>query len=278
VCLWLPCKKMLDLPQINVAMRYFIQISYHGADFKGWQVQPGQVTVQGELSAALSVLLSEDIGVIGCGRTDTGVHASYFIAHFDSSLLLDCKYMVHKLNRFMRLRLAVQDIWPVPEGANSRFDAVSRTYKYYISTQKSPFFTDTSYYFGHKLDFCAMQRACGVLFLYSDFTSFSRLHSGSKTNICRITEANWEQNKDYAVFTISANRFLRNMVRAIVGTMLQIGQGKIGESQLRRIIESKDRSLAGASAPGHGLFLVNVAYPAALTSCGGTAGACLVSA
>ena len=242
-------------------MRYFMQLSYHGADFHGWQIQPNAVSVQGELDKAVSVLLGREVHVLGCGRTDTGVHARYFVAQFDTDAVFDPLQLVYKLNRMVQLRVAVQRIWPVSEEANVRFDALSRTYKYYISQEKDPFATETSYFWSLPLDVAEMNRAAAAMFDYIDFTSFSKLHTDTKTNNCTIMHAQWAYEGSQLVFTVRANRFLRNMVRAIVGTLLEVGKGKMTVDGFRTVIESQNRSLAGTSAPAHGLFLVDVEYP-----------------
>lgn len=242
-------------------MRYFMQLSYHGADFHGWQVQPNAVSVQGELDKAISTLIGEQVHVLGCGRTDTGVHARYFVAQFDTDSVFDPQQLVYKLNRMVQLRLAVQKIWPVSDAANVRFDALSRTYKYCISQEKDPFGTDISYFWSLPLDVAEMNRAASVMFEYIDFTSFSKLHTDTKTNNCIIMHAQWTAEGSQLVFTVRANRFLRNMVRAIVGTLLEVGKGRMTVEGFRAVIESQNRSLAGTSAPAHGLFLVDVEYP-----------------
>ncbi len=242
-------------------MRYFMQLSYHGADFHGWQIQPNAISVQGELGKAISVLLGQDTYVLGCGRTDTGVHASYFVAQFDTDVTFDPAHIIFKLNRMMHIRLAIQAIWQVAQESNVRFDALSRTYKYYISTAKDPFRSDLSYYYTIPLDITLMNKAANMLFEFIDFTSFSKVHTDVKTNNCTIMQAKWEQSGSELVFTIQANRFLRNMVRAIVGTLMEVGRGRMSLDKFRSVIESQNRSLAGTSAPAHGLFLVDVEYP-----------------
>ena len=207
-------------------------------------------------------MLRRETPVVGAGRTDAGVHARLMVAHFDSPEQIDdLEQLVFKLNRILPKDIAINRIVAVVPEAHARFDAVSRTYKYYISTQKDPFNFDFAYQSPGLLDFDAMNRACHVLFEYTDFTSFSKLHTDAKTNLCLIKEAGWELENGLWVFTISANRFLRNMVRAIVGTMLEIGRGKLTPDGLRKVIEAKDRGRAGMSVPGHALFLVDVTYP-----------------
>lgn len=242
--------------------RYFIELAYNGSQYHGWQIQPGASTIQETLRQALSTLLRKNTEVVGAGRTDTGVHASYFVAHFDSeSPLEDLDQLVYKLNRLTGKDIVIYKIYPVPPEAHARFSALSRTYKYFIDKQKNPF----TYGFAWKVfplpDIQRMNEACQILFEYTDFTSFSKLHTDVKTNNCTILAAHWEDTGNQLVFTIKANRFLRNMVRAIVGTMLEIGQGKLTTNGLRRIIESKDRCNAGTSVPGHALFLCDIGYP-----------------
>ena len=237
-------------------------MAYNGSKYHGWQIQPGAPTVQEELNRALSTLLREEIQVVGAGRTDTGVHASFYIAHFDSSQVLsDLEKIVYKLNRLTGKEIAISALYPVEQDVHARFSALSRTYKYYIDKQKNPF----TYPFAWKVfpipDIQRMNEACKVLFEYTDFTSFSKLHTDVKTNNCTIFEAKWEDQDEQLVFTIKANRFLRNMVRAIVGTLVDIGQGKIDIAGLRKIIASRNRCNAGTSVPGHALFLCGIEYP-----------------
>lgn len=244
-------------------MRYFIQLSYLGTNYCGWQIQPNGTTVQEVLNKAFSTVLQEKIEITGAGRTDTGVHASYFIAHFDSvnqNLHTEPK-MLLKLNGFLPIDIAVQKIYPVKADAHSRFDAIDRTYNYCIHQQKDPFLVDISWYLPYKLDINRMNEACELLLKFTDFTSFSKLHTDVKTNNCKIFFAQWVQVDYKLMFTIKADRFLRNMVRAIVGTMIEIGKGKIDLEEFVLIIESKNRSEAGMSVPSHGLFLAGIRYP-----------------
>lgn len=242
--------------------RYFIELAYNGSRYHGWQIQPGAPTVQEELNCALSTLLRQEISVVGAGRTDTGVHASFFIAHFDmEDKLPDPAQIIYKLNRLLSKDIAIYDLYPVPADMHARFSAVSRTYKYYIDKRKDPFTNAYAWRIFPLPDISLMNEACKILFEYSDFTSFSKLHTDTKTNNCCIMEATWEDTGQQLVFTIRADRFLRNMVRAIVGTMLEIGQGKLSCEELRGIIESKNRCSAGTSVPGHALFLCAVEYP-----------------
>lgn len=242
--------------------RYFLQISYKGTDYCGWQIQPNAVSVQEVVEKALSTLLRENINVVGAGRTDAGVHASFFMLHFDTENTgINTENFVYKLNSFLPADIAVQRIRRVKDDAHARFSAVSRTYNYYITTEKNPFNTETVYRCKQKPDIKKMNEAAKILFEYIDFTSFSRLHTDVKTNNCKISHAEWTEEEDRCVFTIKADRFLRNMVRAIVGTLLEIGNGKLSADDFRCIIEQKNRQFAGTSAPAHGLFLVDVEYP-----------------
>ena len=242
--------------------RYFIELAYKGTNFHGWQVQPNAVSVQQCLEKALSVITRETIALTGAGRTDTGVHARYFIAHFDSTQLnLDHPDFVYKLNSFLNKDIAVFSISKVHPEAHARFDAVSRTYQYYLNLRKDPFSTETSWHFFRQPDLVKMNEASRILFEYTDFTSFSKLHTEVKTNNCKIYCAVWTQIGSNIVFTVKADRFLRNMVRALVGTILEVGIGKIDLQQFRTIIELKDRGEAGLSVPAHGLFLTDIEYP-----------------
>jgi tRNA pseudouridine38-40 synthase len=243
--------------------RYFIFISYKGTSYHGWQIQPNSITVQKLLDEALSTILSEKIATTGAGRTDTGVHASVFCAHFDtvSTDLTSKKNLIYRLNRYLPKDISVSAITRVNPEAHARFSAVSRTYRYNIARAKNPFWVDSSWFIHGKIDINAMNEACGMLLNYTDFTSFSRLHSETKTNLCRIFYAVWEESEDRLVFTIKADRFLRNMVRAIVGTMTEIGTGKLSLKEFEDIIVAKDRCRAGKSAPAKGLFLIDIEYP-----------------
>ena len=241
--------------------RYFLQLSYKGTNYHGWQVQPNAISVQEVLEKSLSTMLREEIAVVGAGRTDTGVHASSFILHFDSKNENIPENFVYKLNSFLSADIAVRKIWKVNLETHARFSALSRTYKYYISTEKNPFQTETSYKYLKPLDIDVMNQAAKVLFDYEDFTSFSRLHTDVKTNNCKIYQAEWKQENNQLIFTIKADRFLRNMVRAIVGTLLEVGCGKLSIDEFKKIIELKNRGAAGASAPAQGLFLVDIEYP-----------------
>lgn len=242
--------------------RYFIYLAYNGKNYCGWQIQPNGMTVQQRIEEALSTILRVKTSIVGAGRTDAGVHARLMVAHFDAEEpIANLSLLTDKLNRLLPPDIALYKIVPVIPEAHARFDATYRTYKYYLTLEKDPFRFDQTYrYFGN-LDFERMNEACKVLFEYIDFTSFSKLHTDVKTNNCRIMHAEWSQEGDCWVFTIQADRFLRNMVRAIVGTLLDVGRGKMDMAGLRRVIEAKDRCSAGISVPGHALFLVDVGYP-----------------
>ena len=243
--------------------RYFIFLSYNGTRYHGWQVQPNSVTVQQILDEALSTILNEKICTVGAGRTDTGVHAKYFCAHFDSDndVISSDNNLVFRMNRYLPEDISIMSVKKVVPDANARYNALSRTYNYYISKVKDPFRNSFSWFLYGKLDISSMNKAADLLLNYTDFTSFSRLHSGSKTNICRIYYAKWEENDEELVLTIKADRFLRNMVRSVVGTMTDIGFGKTDLEKFEEIIRAKDRCKAGMSAPAKGLFLSGIEYP-----------------
>lgn len=242
-------------------MRYFITFSYDGTAYHGWQIQPHSVTVQEELQKALSTLMRKPMEVVGAGRTDTGVHARKMIAHFDHDEVLDCSQLVYKLNKLLPRDIAVQHVEPVADDMHARFSAKSRTYHYYVHLDKNPFLRSYSWQVYGNPDFELMNRAVRVLMEYKDFTSFSKVNTDTKTNDCTITEARWDRvGEDQWRFTVTANRFLRNMVRAIVGTLMEVGRGRMTIEQLRSVIEAKDRCRAGDSVPGNALFLVEVRY------------------
>ena len=243
--------------------RYFIFLSFRGTAYNGWQMQPGRHTVQGVLTKALSTVLSSQITVTGAGRTDTGVHASFFCAHFDSPRndLESDGQLLYNLNGILPDDIAVNRIRKVKPDANARFDAVSRTYQYTVTRKKDPFCSDTAWMLYWQLDVVKMNEAAAILLKHNDFTSFSRLHGGNKTNICRVTHARWHDEGDRLIFTITADRFLRNMVRAVVGTLIPAGRGKLTLNDFEAILSGKNRGLAGQSAPAHGLSLTAIEYP-----------------
>ena len=243
-------------------MRYFIYLEFDGTAYSGWQMQPHSPSVQQTLEESLYLFLREKVSVTGAGRTDAGVHATQMVAHFDLESPQDCVWMKNKLNGILPSDIAVQNIVPVKPDAHARFDAVSRTYKYYVTLEKSVFHKGYSWYLVNEPDFGLMNRAAEILLSTVDFTSFSKLHTDTKTNNCHVTEAVWEQlSDDRWVFTITADRFLRNMVRAIVGTLMEVGRNRMTVDEFRAVIQKKDRCQAGDSAPAQGLFLHSIKYP-----------------
>ncbi len=243
-------------------MRYFIELAYNGKNYHGWQIQPNAISVQEVLNDCISKVVREKVNVVGCGRTDTGVHASYFVAHFDcENDSIDSAQFCYKLNRFIPKDIAIYSLIKVESETHSRFSAVSRTYEYHVVEKKNPFLQEFAYQAPVALDFDLMNSAARVLFDYSDFTSFSKLHTDVKTNNCKVVYAKWEFVNGKWVFTIKADRFLRNMVRAIVGTLLEVGRGKMSIDEFRSVIEKQDRGVAGTSVPAHALYLVDVGYP-----------------
>ena len=242
--------------------RYFIFFSYDGAAYHGWQVQPNAITVQQVLEEALATILRVPVPVVGAGRTDTGVNAECMVAHTNLPAGVDTAQLVYKLNRILPPDIAVSGIRRVRDDAHARFDAVSRRYRYRVVTAKSPFTRRYALRVMPGIDFEAMNRAAELLYEYTDFTSFSKLHTDVKTNNCKVTYAAWcNVGADEWVFEIEADRFLRNMVRAIVGTLLLVGRGKMTIDGFRDVIENKARGEAGDSAMGEALFLVDVKYP-----------------
>lgn len=242
--------------------RYFIYFSYDGAAYHGWQVQPNAITVQQVLEEALATLVRQPVPLVGAGRTDAGVNAACMVAHGDFPCEADCAQLVYKLNKILPPDIAVSDVRRVKDDAHARFDALSRRYNYRVVTAKSPFARRYACRVLPGVDFEAMNRAAEILYEYTDFTSFSKLHTDVKTNNCKVTLARWRQVGDNEwVFEIEADRFLRNMVRAIVGTLLLVGRGKLTLDGFRAVIENKARGEAGDSAMGEALFLVDVKYP-----------------
>ncbi len=247
-------------------MRFFIELSYLGSAYNGWQRQRNAPSVQQALEDALSVLLRRPVETTGAGRTDTGVHASYYVAHFDSDAadgitMPDPDDFCYHLNAILPKDIACHRIMGVAADAHARFDAVRREYKYYIEQRKNPFTVHTAWQYFVPLDIEAMNEAAALLLKYNDFTTFSKLHSNNATNICSVFVSNWERQGDMLIYTISANRFLRNMVRSTVGTLVDVGRGKITVDRFRDILESRDRSQASGSAPAQGLFLTSIIYP-----------------
>ncbi len=241
-------------------MRYFIKLAYNGTHYHGWQYQPNASSVQETMNKALSVLLHTTINLMGAGRTDTGVHAKEMFAHFDFEPSFDIPNLIHKLNSYLPKDIVVYTIIPVHPEAHCRFDALKRTYEYHIHSLKDPFLHDLSWYFHQQLDLDLMNEAAKLLFKHTDFQCFSKVNTDVNTFDCTIFEANWKQENNCLVFTISANRFLRNMVRAIVGTLVNVGLHKITLVDFNAIIESKSRDKAGFSVPAHGLYLTEIEY------------------
>lgn len=249
-------------------MRYFITLSFDGARYHGWQIQPNGPSIQEKLQWALSTLLREDIQMTGAGRTDAGVHARMMVAHFDFSgewegqrQMLDCIQLAYKLNRLLPQDIAVQKVEPVSNDMHARFSAIARTYHYYIHTVKDPFLRTTSCELHYPLDFDKMNEAAALLLTYDDFGAFCKAHADVKTTLCKVTVAQWHQTSPTSwYFEITANRFLRNMVRAVVGTLVDVGRGRLSIDDFRKVVEGKRRTEAGESMPAHALFLEDVQY------------------
>ena len=242
-------------------MRYFVELQYDGSAYCGWQRQPNQPSVQQCIEQALSTLLRCPTEIVGAGRTDTGVNASYYVAHFDTEdRIANIEQLVYKLNKILPTDIAILGIEQVADDAHARFDAVEREYTYVITTSKSPFMRHTSWYYNVPLNIDRMNEAAAALLEYEDFTSFAKLGSNNTTNLCQIYEALWWREGTTLRFRIRANRFLRNMVRAIVGTLIDVGRGRYTVEEFREIIESRDLSRCSTGAPAQGLFLSNVKY------------------
>jgi len=248
-------------------MRYFIYLAYNGKNYCGWQNQKNAVSVQSVIENRLTILLKEEIKVVGCGRTDTGVHAKSYVAHFDAANLSSFEKadFIYKINSFLPFDIVIFDYKEVEKNASSRFDALKRTYEYHISGIKDPFKNDLCHFVSaarfKQIDVDLFNKACQLLLKYDDFTSFSKVGTQTKTNICKIVHAQGVKENNYFVFSISADRFLRNMVRAITGTLLDVAYKKITLHQFCSIIESKNRSNAGESMPAQGLYLTEIIYP-----------------
>ena len=241
--------------------RYFIHLAYNGTNYCGWQIQPHDPSVQETLERCMSLKLGQSVSLTGCGRTDTGVHARNYYAHFDyEGVIEDPMDLAYRLNVFLPPDIVVFRIWEVAPEKHARFDATARTYHYQLTRQKNPFHQNDAYYLYGDLDVNKMQEAADMLLEYTDFTSFSKVHTQVKTNNCKIMEARWFEQDGLLVFHIKADRFLRNMVRAIVGTLLEVGKGKMSLEDFRFVIERKDRCSAGESVPAHALFLEAVDY------------------
>lgn len=261
-------------------MRYFLRLAYNGSNYHGWQRQPNSQSVQQTIEDSLSVILGKKIDITGAGRTDAGVHAKEMYAHFDYEEIIEGKRFLRSVNSLIGKDISIYDLIEVPDDAHARFDAVSRTYKYFISSGKNPFLEKLVMDSGRLYDIELMNKAAEKLLRIDDFTSFAKLHSDTKTNICRVSEAGWEIidsstlsptsrfSKDLSpgffngiVFTITADRFLRNMVRAIVGTLLEVGAGKLSVNGFDEVIQRKDRCAAGTSVSPFGLYLWKINYP-----------------
>lgn len=241
-------------------MRFFIKFQYNGTHYHGWQSQPNASSVQETLTKALSTVLNQEITLMGAGRTDSGVHARMMYAHFDTQQSIEVETVIHKINSFLPQDIAAVDIIQVHDDAHARFDASRRTYQYHINTKKDPFLENQSWYCRHDLDIKLMNQAAGLLLDHTDFQCFSKVNTDVNTFNCKIIQAQWEQAQSSLIFTISADRFLRNMVRAIVGTLINVGLNKINLNEFQAILDSKDRSQAGFSVPAHGLYLTDIKY------------------
>ena len=242
-------------------MRYFITLAYDGTNFHGWQIQPNGNSVQEELQKALTTLLRQPTPVVGAGRTDAGVHARKMVAHFDSDVAIDCQQLAYRLNRMVPRSMAVYDVREVGDDMHARFSATKRTYHYYVHTRKDPFLRHYSCELHFDLDFERMNKAAAILMEYSDFGAFCKSHSDVKTTICRVMAAEWHQTSNTEwYFEISADRFLRNMVRAVVGTLVDVGRGRLTLDEFRNVIEGRKRTAAGESMPANALFLEEVEY------------------
>lgn len=243
-------------------MRFFIHLAYKGTNYHGWQIQPNAPTIQEILQTKMSLLFKEEIKLTGCGRTDAGVHARNFYAHFDATLKNnDLDSRIYQLNSILPNDIKVLGLHKMHKEAHARFDAVSRTYKYYISLEKEIFLTDYTWKHSFTPNLELLNNASQKLFNYTDFTSFSKLHTDVKTNNCKIIDVYWERKNDLLIFTIEADRFLRNMVRAVVGTLIDVGKQKLSINGFCEVIEKKERASAGFSVPAAGLFLEKIKYP-----------------
>lgn len=241
-------------------LRYFLEFSYNGTAYHGWQNQPNALSVQAVIEKALSMLLNHAIAITGAGRTDAGVHAKQMFAHFDTAMVLDTSDLVYKLNSFLPKDIAIHTLFRVKPEAHSRFSAISRTYLYRVALKKNVFNVNAAYYVKQPLDIASMKLASKILLEYKDFQCFSKSNTNVKTYYCTVLQAEWFVKDNEIEFVIKANRFLRNMVRAVVGTMIEIGLGKLSVEDLHTIIQSKKRSEAGFSVPAHGLYLTKIEY------------------
>jgi tRNA pseudouridine38-40 synthase len=242
-------------------LRYFVEFSYFGAHYHGWQKQPNAITVQEVLEDAFSKILREEVSLMGAGRTDTGVHAKQMYAHFNFAEIDAIEQLIYRLNSLLPKDIAVKSIFKTTDDAHARFHATTRTYEYWLVQNKNPFYINHAHYIKHSLDIEKMNEAATIIMSFDDYECFSKVHTDVHTFLCDITYAKWEVKNDVLVFTITADRFLRNMVRAIVGTLLDVGLGKTDIEIVKAIIKSKDRAKAGVSVPAKGLYLTQVLYP-----------------
>lgn len=249
------------MPDFLRPVRYFLRIAFNGTPFHGWQIQQNADSVQAHINYALGTLLRSEVVTIGCGRTDTGVHASRFYLHFETEKEIESSPFLHQLNSILPPAIAAYAIFKVGETDHARFSATQRTYHYHIYQQKNPFIGDQAWFYPHPLNLEKMNSLAPHLKSHTDFSCFSKSNTQTFTNNCKIFDAEWTKTETGLVFRITADRFLRNMVRAIVGTCIDAGTGKLSESDFQKILESKNRSEAGASVPAHGLFLTDIKYP-----------------
>ncbi|MFT5941820.1 MAG: tRNA pseudouridine38-40 synthase [Sediminicola sp.] len=254
-------KVSLSTQKYSIRLRYFVAFSYFGKSYHGWQKQPNALTVQQVMEESFSILLRQPVELMGAGRTDAGVHAKQMYAHFEVDGLEDREDLCYRMNAFLPDDIAIGGIFEVPNEAHARFDALERTYEYWVVQEKSPFLMDSAHYIKFKLDLDKMNEAASLLMNYTDFECFSKSNTDVKTYLCKLKQAEWTIRGNVLVFTISADRFLRNMVRAIVGTLVEVGLGKSTLVDVEEIINSKDRSKAGVSVPAKGLYLTKVSYP-----------------
>jgi len=244
------------------SLRYFLKLAYRGTPFHGWQIQPNAISVQEVLNAKLSLLLRQEINIVGAGRTDTGVHAKEMFAHLDCTQELEnIPSILNSLNKMVAPDIVVMDFFPVQPNAHARFDAKERAYEYHIQRKRSPFTQDLAATMHYPLNIDLMQEATQLLIFKGDFSSFSKSKTQTKTNICELREAYWELSDELWIFHVKADRFLRNMVRAIVGSLLEVGRGRMSLEEFESMIKAKDRKLAGESVPAQGLYLTQVKYP-----------------
>ena len=241
-------------------MRFFIHMAYDGTRYHGWQIQPNGISVEGEIERCLSTLLRQPVDIVGAGRTDAGVHARHMVAHFDFAEELNCSQLTYRLNRMLPPDITISRVEPVRDDMHARFSATKRTYHYYICARKDPFNRHYSWQCHYSLDFDLMNEAALKLTQYDDFAAFCKSHTDVKTTLCKVSEAHFYENQDGWYFRISANRFLRNMVRAVVGTLVEVGRHRITVDEFCHIIEQGSRTNAGESMPAHALFLEHIEY------------------